>query len=252
MRIIAIANFKGGTGKTVTAVNLSAILAREGKQVVLIDADPQHNATDFFCPDADGPTLTDVLEGVAEPVWDDNLTLTQFGGLRVLPADMRLLTLDLNAMINGGTTAARRMLDFLEAARGDGETDFILIDCPPSFTAASVAALSCCDEVLLPTRADAFSRAGALELVEQVQSLKRRNVAPEFRVLVTMADRSRLSKQAEERLRLDRLAVCRTVIHTSVCVGESSYARLPLYEYAPRCRAAQDYEALAREVRDDG
>lgn len=252
MRVIANANFKGGTGKTILSINLAALLARAKKRVLLIDADPQHNSTSFCCPDADGPTLTDVLEGTGEPLWSDNVQQTAWEGLDILPADMSLLRLDLAAILSGAADSDKRLFDFLDCVRMDGAYDYVLIDCPPSFTTASVAALVCCDEVILPTRADAFSRAGALELIEQARSLGRFHVYPRFRVLVTMADRSRLSKQAEEQLRRDGLEVFKTVIHNSVCVGESSYARLPLYEYAPKSRAAQDFEELLREVLEDG
>ena len=252
MTTIAIANNKGGTGKTATAVNLAALLAREGCPTLLIDADPQHNSTDFFLDSAeDLPTLYDVLEGTCEPVWRDNVQETAFEGLTILPTDGNLFRLDLSALLNGSAINDKRLFDFLACVRKDGETDFVIIDCPPGFTAASTAALVCCDEVIVPTRVDAFSRAGVLELLDQVRSLARYGVRPGFRVLVTMADRSRLSKQAEEQLRRDGLALFKAVIHNSVCVGESSYARLPLYEYAPRSRAALDYEELLKEVLAD-
>lgn len=256
MKTIAIANFKGGTGKTATAVNLAALLAREGLNVLLIDADPQHNATDFFLePNEEFFTLTDVLEGDAATLWEDSVSETAYENLCLLPADMRLLRLDLAAILNApgqAGTMDKRLFDFLSTVRSDGEVDYVLIDCPPSFTTASVAALVCADEVILPTRVDAFSRAGALELIDQVKSLGRFHVAPRFRVLVTMADRSRLSRQAAEQLKRDGLEVFETVVHSSVCVGEASYARLPLYEYAPKSRAALDYEALLQEVLADG
>ena len=253
MKIIALANFKGGTGKTATACNLAAILARDGHRVLLVDADAQHNATDFFIPEGYvGNTLTDVLTGECEPLVWDNVQEDVRENLDVLPADMRLLTLDLRAFLGGGENGMdKRLFDFLECVRED-EIDFVLIDCPPSFTAASVAALVCADEVILPVRADAFSRAGALEMIEQVRGLSRFHVAPRFRALMTMADRSRLCKQVCEQLRRDGLEVFDTVIRASVTVGESSYARLPLYEYAPKSRTAQDYEALAKEVVGDG
>jgi chromosome partitioning protein len=252
MKIYAMANFKGGVGKTATACNLAALLAREGERVLLIDADAQHNASDFFSADTDWPTLTDVLEGTCQTIWSDNIQPTGWEGLDMLPADMRLLTLDLAAILHGADASSKRLFDLLDCAREDGDYDYVLIDCPPSFTTASVAALVCCDEVILPTKADAFSRAGALELIEQVRSLGRFHVSPRFRVLVTMVDRSRLTRQAEEQLRSDGLEVFSTVIHSSVCVGESTYTRLPLYEYAPRSRAALDFEELLKEVLADG
>jgi chromosome partitioning protein len=252
MKTIAIANFKGGVGKTATAVNLAALLAREGCGTLLIDADPQHNASDFYLPDFEGITLTDVLTGEGETVWEDNVSPTAYEYLAMLPADMRLLMLDLRSFLNGADGFDKRLFDFLECAKKDEGYDFCLIDCPPSFTAASVAALVCADEVILPVKADAFSRAGALEMIAQVKSLARYHVAPRFRVLVTMVDRTRLSRQVEAQLRDSGLDVLQTAIPASVCVGESTFARVPLYGYAPQSKAARGYEALLKEVLGDG
>lgn len=255
MRTISIANFKGGTGKTVTACNLAALLARDGQRVLLIDADAQHNSSDFFAPAWEGLTLTDLLNGREEPGLDAWLAEDVLPGLDLLAADMGLLTLDLASILNdpkaGTGTHDQRLHSFLAPAAEI--YDFCLIDCPPSFTAASVAALVNSDTVILPVRADAYSRQGALELIAQVRSLASYYVSPRFKALVTMADaRSRLSAQAEAQLRRDGLSVFRAVIHASCVVPESSWARAPLYEFAPKSRAAQDYEALAKEVRDDG
>lgn len=255
MRVISIANFKGGVGKTVTAVNLAAIWARDGKRVLLIDADAQHNASDFYCPDWEGQTLTDLLTGKADPYIENVLADTSYENLSMLCADMGLLRLDLAAMLSGAEYVdggpEKALFDFLQAAKEDG-FDFVVIDCPPSFTASSVAALICSDEVLLPVKADAFSRLGAMELIHQAKGLRYYNIAPRFRVLATMAKRTRLSRQIVDQLKADGLDVCETVIHDSVCCGESSYTRVPLYEYAPGSRAAQDYEQLAKEVLGDG
>ena len=264
MRTIAIANFKGGTGKTVTACNLAAGMAREGKSVLLIDADPQHNASCFFLDEEPDTGLYDVLTGAGETVWADNVCDAALDydrenyptQIKVLAADMRLLQLDLASMMGndggGGVANDKRLFDFLSAVREDGETDYVIIDCPPSFTAASVAAFVCCDAVILPTRVDAFSRAGALELIGQIGSLKRYHVEPRFRALVTMVDgRTRIGGQIVDQLKKDGLDVFKTVIHNSAVVGESTYARLPLYEYAPKSRPARDYEELMREVLGD-
>ena len=254
MKILSIANFKGGTGKTVTACNLAAILARDGKRVLLIDADAQHNSSDFLGADPEGCSLTDVLEGTGEPTAADNVQETTLDRLDVLPADMGLLRLDLAAILNQSNAPLRRMDDFLDCLREDGDYDVVVIDCPPSFTAASVAALVNSDEVLMPTRADAFSRRGVLEIQEQLRSvgLKLLRPMPRMRVLVTMADRSNLSRQGEDLLRRSGFEIFGATIRAGVAVGESSYARQPLYEYAPRSNPAQDYEALAREVLGNG
>ena len=247
MRVISIANFKGGTGKTVTSTNMAAELADMGYRVLLIDADPQHNASDFYGGEYDWPTtLTDVLEGKAEPYWPENVNATDREGLDLLPADMGLLRLDLAAIADGKNKALERFRGFLDAVREDGAYDYVLIDCPPSFTAASVAALVNSDEVILPTRVDAFSRAGVEELISQIRSLGRSTRA-KFRILITMADRTNLCRQGAGALRESGLLVFDTEIRDCVKVGESTYARQPLLEYAPKCSAAADYKALVKE-----
>ena len=257
MKILSIANFKGGTGKTVTACNLAAILAREGKRVLLIDADAQHNATDFFLRPADlagAVTLTEILGGIAEACWEDYATPCGREGLELLPADMGLLRLDLASILNGSNAAQRRMADFFDTIRQDEAYDVVIVDCPPSFTAASVAALVNSDEVILPTKVDAFSRQGVIELTEQLRDagLRLLRPMPRMRVLVTMADRSNLSRQGEDLLRRSGFEIFGATIRAGVAVGESSYARQPLYEYAPKSNPAQDYEALVKEVLENG
>jgi len=255
MKIISIANFKGGTGKTVTACNLAAILAREGKRVLVIDADAQHNSSDFFGADPEGCTLTDVLEGTGEPTAADNVQETVFDRLDVLPADMGLLRLDLAAILTQDNAPLRRMDDFLDALREGGDYDLVLIDCPPSFTAASVAALVNSDEVLMPTRSDAFSRLGVREIRNQLENVGLRLLRPlpRIRVLLTMVDgRASLPKQALAMYRATGFEVCRTVIRSGVIVSKSTWPRKPLCEYAPESKPAKDYEALAKEVLIDG
>ena len=250
MRVIANANFKGGTAKTTTCCNLAAMLARDGRRVLVIDADAQHNTTDFFLADAEGCTLTDVLEGNGETVAADNIVRADRYDVDLLPADMGLLRLDLRAILEQANAPLRRMDDFIDALRADGEYEFVLFDCPPQFTAASVAALLNSDEVILPTKVDSFSRAGVLELVDQLGrvGLRLLRPMPRVRVLVTMADKTNLSRQGEALLRSSGFEVFRTVIRAGVAVGESSYARQPLYEYAPKSKPAQDYEALLGEI----
>lgn len=255
MRIIAISNFKGGTGKTATACNLAAELAARERSVLVIDADPQHNTSDFFsAPEDRGPTLADVLNGTGETVWNDNLTFVDREGVSLLPADLSLLGLDLAALSAGNGEALRRLRDFLYAAREDEQLDdgpelYVIFDCPPSFTAASVAALSVATEVIVPARADAWSMAGVAELLEQLGTLARRlGVAkPRARVLVTMVQNTLLDKQGSDALR-SRYDCFATEIRSTVRVGESSHVGQPLRDYAPRSTAAQDYAALAEEI----
>lgn len=253
MRVLACANFKGGTGKTAAACNMAAELSDMGRRVLLIDADAQHNASDFYGGDYDWPcTLTDVLEGNAEPCWADIVSATGREGLDLLPADMGLLRLDLAAIAGDRhSRPLQRMADFLGAVREDDAYDYVIFDCPPSFTAASVAALTNCDDVILPTRADRFSRAGVTELVSQLRGLGQAAGRAAFRVLITMTDRSNLCRQAAGSVRESGMWVFKTEIRSCVKVGESTYARQPLCDYAPRSTAAADYRALVREYLEE-
>lgn len=255
MKILSIANFKGGTGKTVTACNLAALLAREGRRVLLIDADAQHNSSDFLGADPEGCSLTDVLDGTAEPTACDNVQETTLDRLDVLPADMGLLRLDLASILTGSNAAQKRFDDLIDTLRQDAAFDYVLVDCPPSFTAASVAALVNSDEVLMPTRADAFSRRGVLEIRDQLQNVGLRLLRPmpRIRVLITMADaRSSVPKQAAALYKSEGFEVCRTAIRSGVAVSKSTWQRLPLYAVAPESKPARDYEALAEEVLGNG
>jgi len=244
MRITAIANFKGGVGKTTTACNLAAILAAHGKRILLIDADPQHNTSAFFRADPDAPTLSDVLQGRTEPLWEDVVWRTGREGLDLLPADMELLSLDLAAISKGGSAYIARLRDLLKVMAEDDAYDAVLIDCPPSFTAASVAALAVATDVIIPTRVDNFSRAGVLELLTQIRNLDKW-LHP--RVLITMTNRTNLCRQGAQLLRDSGLDVFRQEIRRSVAVGESTYAAEPLMDYAPKSTAACDYAGLASE-----
>ena len=249
MRITAISNFKGGVGKTVTAVNLAAILADRGKKVLLIDADPQHNATDFYLAGEPGTTLTDVLEGRAKPYWPDVITPAAREGLDMIPADLGLLTLDLAAITRGGSEYIRRLRELLWAMDEDDAYDVALIDCPPSFTAASVAALRVATDVIIPTTVGNFDRAGVAELMTQIHSLDR-HLHP--RVLITMSDNTNLCRQGAALLRESGLDVFRQEIRRCVAVGESTYVRKPLCDYKPKATAACDYRGLAAEYLEGG
>lgn len=248
MRVISIANFKGGTGKTATACCLAATLADGEQRVLLIDADPQHNTSDLYGAPDDATTLTDVLDGTAAPDDDGVLTPTGRARITLLPADMGLLGLDLAQMLQGSGAAVGRLRALIDARRDD--FDYVLIDCPPSFTAASVAALSVSDLVIIPTCADRFSTAGMWELVEQIVNLRRSSQRDlRWRILLTMTDGTKLSRQAAEYLGgAFPSNMFATAIRRTVKVGEASYVRVPLTEYAPGCTAAIDYRALAVEL----
>mgnify|MGYP002770789905 FL=1 len=252
MKAIAIMNNKGGVGKTVTAINLADILANDYKQrVVLVDCDGQANLSGFFLPgeDMDAVTTADVLTGDCEQVWSDNLVpLTDH--LQLLPSSSGLYDLDLQA-IKDGASAPERLRGFVDAAREDGDTDWMIFDCPPGYTVSSVAALLATDEVLIPVLADKFSLDGVHAVA--VQALKLTAARPGLRVraLMTQARTSDVVTEAEKVLEAMGVRACRTKIRRTDKVPESTLTLLPLRQYSPGSSAARDYRALAAELMEE-
>lgn len=259
MTTVSIINLKGGTGKTVTACNMAAILAGErGKRVLVIDADPQHNATDFFGVDADqcGGTTAGILDGFGDR-WDDFVTITSWPRLDIIPSDISLINCDI-AAVSSKLSGNGLLRGFLEAVAEDDEYDYCIIDCPPSFTAASVSAIVASDVVVIPVKVDAFALGGIAELAAQIAAL--RKVQPRVRIggaLVTMWHNAEVVRQGEELLRRSGIPVYKTVIRRTDKVDESTFARQPAHSYSKRCSAGQDYlrfveEFLSEEAKRHG
>lgn len=259
MKIYSIINMKGGVGKTTTACNLAAVLgAFHGLRVLLIDADAQGSASAFFsCGDA-GTTLTDVLEGLVD-FWPEAVLETEVQGVNVLPADMGLLELDIASVRSGGSENIKMLGGLLTALDEDDAFDVVLIDCPPAFSAASVAAIACSDAVIIPTKIDAWSVGGVREITKQVEAV-RRQIRPDLHiagVLVTMFHNAEVQKQGAELLRKEGLPVYDTVIRRTDKVDEASFARQPLYVWSRNSAAGVDYlrwagEFMAKEGLVDG
>ena len=252
MRAIAIMNNKGGVGKTVTAINLADILVRDhGKRVVLVDCDGQANLTRFFAPcmDADpgeAVTTADILTGDCEPIWSDNL-LPVREGLALLPSSSGLYDLDVDA-IKDGVSAPENLRHFAESAREDDEADFLLFDCPPGYTVASVAALLAADEVVIPVTADAFSIAGVMAVWKQLRTIQRTRPGLRATALLTQTRRADVVTAGEEMLRNLGVPVFETKIRRTDKVPESTMSLSPLAEYSPGSAAARDYRIWVREL----
>lgn len=259
MRTIAIMNNKGGVGKTVTAINLADILSTDyHKRVVLVDCDGQANLTRFYLPEFDGEvntTTSDVLLGTSEPVWSDNLTPLR-AGMDLLPADASLYELDRRA-IQDGVGSPERLVWFARAAKEDAEADFMIFDCPPGFTLASVGALMAADEVVIPMMVDGFGFSGMADLTQQIASLRRAQHRVKIAgVLVTQWHNSPVVTQGEALLRQMRVPVFKTAIRRTDKVVESTLDRTPVTQYSRQSAAARDYrfwvEEYLGEVLSDG
>ncbi|MDN0031633.1 ParA family protein [Oscillibacter valericigenes] len=253
MRTIAIMNNKGGVGKTATTINLADSLVHDHhKRVAIVDCDGQANATHFFLPkfkSDDGVTICDIMQGRGETVWSDNFETVR-AGLTILPGDSALYMMDIASIRDGADKRAMRCLvDIRNAAEEDGETDFMLFDCPPGYTTASVSALYAADEVIIPMLMDAFAFEGLRSILNQIELLRKDN--PRLRVsgaLITQWHRCDSVEQGEALLHKSRVPILQTVIRRSEKLVESTYERTPIREYSPGSGASQDYRRLAREL----
>lgn len=250
MRTIAIMNLKGGVGKTVTSLTLADELRRAGRTSVLVDADGQMNLTRFYFPTLDVDncaTLADVLLGEGEPLWSGNtLPVDQFGRVQLLPATSGLYSLDIRAL-QSSIHSLSSLRSFCDAIAEDG-VDYMIIDCPPGFTAASTAALMVADEVVIPMLVDGFSLWGVTDMARQVAGMRTVNPAIKVAgVLICQWHNSDVVRQGEQLLRGLDVPVFNTVIRRTDKVPESTFQRQSVADWSPRSAAAQDYRAWVYE-----
>ena len=258
MRTTAVINLKGGVGKTTTVINMAAILAERDKRVLVIDGDPQCNLTQFFgyrdtdrlCDD----TLAQLLDLDAEGRSDyaeDYIYETFMPGISLLPASTELIKADFASFERFGNTNVKAIADLLDALNeGEDEDifDHVLIDCPPSFTAASVAALYAADDVVIPVEVDLFSITGLATLMTQVESI--RIYKPRIRIagaLICKWHNTISTHQGEAALRASSVPVFRQVIRRSDKVTEAIGAGQALQAYSPQSAAGRDYRAFVDE-----
>ena len=237
-------NLKGGTGKTVTAINTAAILARDHAQrVLLVDADSQANLTEFVTggsmPDGVTPGgLSDLLRGLTGFPIPANIR-----NVSILWADASLMALDITAASTGGTADPMALTEFLQTVQD--KYDHCLIDCPPAFSAAAMAALIAADQVIIPMKVDAFGIRGMANLMEQIRNMQRVNRGLEIGgVLPTMTYMDHKQELAEKELRTLLASVgirCFDHIRRSTMVNDSTFAQLPLIDSSPKSGACQDY-----------
>jgi chromosome partitioning protein len=245
--VYAIANQKGGVGKTTTAVNVGACIAEAGFETLLVDVDPQANATvGLGHPRMQTPGLYEVLTGTSSA--REALVETSIGGLQLLPAGPGLAGANIELPRLEGFE--RHLRESLEPIRGDFE--YVLLDCPPSLGPLAVSALVAADRVIVPVQTEYFALEGLAGLLETLE-LIRRELNPGLEIagmLLTMHDsRTRLGRDVERDVREHfRELVFETVIPRNVRVGEAPSFGLPVTHHDPHSAGAEAYFELAKEV----
>jgi chromosome partitioning protein len=252
-RIIAVANQKGGVGKTTTAINLAAGLAEIGARVLIVDLDPQGNASTGLGIEPKDRRLTTYDLLFDDAPLAEAIHQTRFPNLLILPANADLSSADMELVSN-----ERRSFLLHDALRQPAMDalgiDVILIDCPPSLSLLTVNALVASHSVLVPLQAEFFALEGLSQLMLTLRDI-RETANPDLRiegVVLTMSDsRNRLAQQVEADARgtLGEL-VFKTVIPRAVRISEAPSFAQPVLTYDTGSRGAKAYRAFAREVAD--
>ena len=243
--IIAIANQKGGVAKTTTAINLSASLGALEKRVLLVDCDPQGNATRGLGLTAKEPHLYHLLSGDCS--LDEVVVETEFAGLSILPTDRELVGIEVELVDQ--TDWQNRLRDRLAGL--DGRFDFIFLDCPPSLGHLTVNALTAADQIIVPLQTEYFALEGISELVATIRRVQS-NFNPDLEIggiLLTMVDdRTNLSQDvSNEARRFFDDKVFETKVPRNIRLAEAPSHGIPILQYDIKSRGAEAYLSVARE-----
>ncbi len=246
-RIISIANQKGGVGKTTTAVNVSAILAKRGKKVMLIDADPQGNASSGLGLEKETEnSLYDVL--INDVDLESTLQDTNIKTLKVCPSNMNLAGAEVELVSQ--MSREQRLKEKLDVIKDD--FDFVIIDCPPSLGLITLNAFTASDSVLIPVQCEYFALEGLGQLLNTINLVKKhlnKSLEVEGAVLTMYDMRTNLSNQVvKEVKRYFEDKVYKTVIPRNIKLSEAPSYGMPITLYDPKSKGARAYEKLAREI----
>lgn len=251
-KVVAIANQKGGVAKTTTAVNLAACLAAAGKRILLLDIDPQGNASSGLGTDKDS------LEHCIYDVLINNLPIesvslnTDIEGLQVVPATIQLAGAEIELV-----TAISREVKLKKALAAIRDNyDYLIIDCPPSLGLLTLNALTAADSIIIPIQCEYYALEGLGQLMNTIELVRKHlNPALEIEgVLLTMFDaRTNLSIQVvDEVKKFFKSKVYATIIPRNVRLSEAPSHGKPIILYDARSRGAEVYQELAKEVLENG
>ena len=247
-RIIAIANQKGGVGKTTTSINLSSCLAEAGKKILAIDLDPQGNTTSGLGVDKDDLENTVYELMLDECTIRESIHKTEIENLTLIPSNVNLSGAEIELLgINDKEYILKNAVDYIR-----DDYDFIIIDCPPSLNMLTVNAMTTADTVLVPIQCEYYALEGISQLIHTID-LVRERLNPKLvinGVVFTMYDvRTNLSMQVIENVRNNlNQTIYDTIIPRGVRLAEAPSHGLPITKYDRRSAGAQAYLALADEV----
>jgi chromosome partitioning protein len=249
-RVFAIANQKGGVGKTTTAINLAAAFAANDLKVLLIDSDPQGNATTGLgvAKTQDRPGLYHILLGDAQPC--DAIVETAFEGLHLISADKNLIGANLELVDEENRES--RLRERIQSIRD--KYNFILIDCPPALDLLTLNALMAANSVLVPIQCEFFALEGISELMDTIERIREafnHSLEVEGILLTMFDDRTNLTRQVASDLKeFFGDQVFDTVIPRSIRLAEAPSFGKPILGYDPRSKGAESYIQLAKEILD--
>lgn len=246
-RIISVANQKGGVGKTTTAVNISSILAKRGKKVILIDADPQGNASSGLGLEKDAEnSLYDVL--INDVDIESTLQDTDIKKLKVCPSNMSLAGAEVELVSQ--MSREQRLKEKIDVIKD--QYDFIIIDCPPSLGLITLNAFTASDSVLIPVQCEYFALEGLGQLLNTINLVKKhlnKNLEIEGAVLTMYDMRTNLSNQVvKEVKRYFDDKVYKTVIPRNIKLSEAPSYGMPITLYDGKSKGARAYEKLTKEI----